>query len=96
MKEYYFYLEGVGETTIEYMPGESTSGVFGGNSNWRGPIWMPTNYLLIQAIEKFHRFWGDGFRMAIPCQGSQEMNLKDIGKLLTGRLIAIYRATRMD
>ena len=52
---------------------------------------MPTNYLLIQAIEKFHRFLGDGFRMVVPCQGSQEMNLKDIGKLLTGRLIVIYR-----
>jgi hypothetical protein len=85
------HLEGVGEATIEYVPGEATSGIFGGNSNWRGPIWMPTNYLLIQAIEKFHRFLGDGFRMAAPCQVNQEMNLKEIANLLTARLIGIYR-----
>jgi hypothetical protein len=85
------YLEGIGDATIEYVPGESTSSIFGGNSNWRGPIWMPTNYLLIQAIEKFHRFLGKGFRMAIPCQGNQEVNLQEIAKLLTERLIAIYR-----
>ncbi len=85
------YLEGIGDATIEYVPGESTSSIFGGNSNWRGPIWMPTNYLLIQAIEKFHRFLGNGFKMAIPCQGNQEMNLQEIAKLLTERLIAIYR-----
>lgn len=85
------HLEGIGEATIDYVPGESTSGIFGGNSNWRGPIWMPTNYLLIQAIEKFHRFLGDGFRMAVPCKVHREMNLKEIAALLTGRLIAIYR-----
>lgn len=52
---------------------------------------MPTNYLLIQAIEKFHRFLGDGFQMAVPCKVNREMNLKEIAALLTGRLIAIYR-----
>ena len=49
-------LPGVGMAIIEYVPGESTSALFGGNSNWRGPIWLPVNYMLIQAIEKFHRF----------------------------------------
>lgn len=85
------HLEGIGEATIDYVPGEDTSGLFGGNSNWRGPVWMPTNYLLIQAIEKFHRFLGDDFRMAVPCKVNREMNLKEIAMLLTGRLIDIYR-----
>ncbi|MCK7533016.1 MAG: hypothetical protein MZV63_19295 [Marinilabiliales bacterium] len=54
-------LPGIGQALIEYVPGESNSGLFGGNSNWRGPIWMPTNYTLVQALEKFHRFLGDDF-----------------------------------
>jgi hypothetical protein len=84
-------LEGIGETTIDYVPGESTSGIFGNNSNWRGPIWLPTNYLLIQAIDKFYRFLGDAFRITVPCQVNCEMNLKEIAQLLTARLISIYR-----
>ena len=63
---------------IEYVPGESNSGLFGGNSNWRGPIWMPVNFTLIQAIEKFHRFLGDDFKVAVPCLGGRELNLKEI------------------
>ncbi|MDQ3197251.1 MAG: hypothetical protein ACR2FI_07285 [Burkholderiales bacterium] len=50
------------QALIEYLPGESNSGLFGGNSNWRGPVWMPTNYALVQALEKFHRYLGDGSR----------------------------------
>ena len=54
---------GIGRALIEYVPGESTSGLFGGNSNWRGPIWMAINCSLVQAIEKFHRFLGDDFKL---------------------------------
>ena len=85
------YLPGIGQALIEYVPGESNSGLFGGNSNWRGPLWMPVNYSLIQAIEKFHRFLGDGFTMPVPCLGNQELNLKEIANLLAERLVDLYR-----
>ncbi len=84
-------LPGVGRALIEYVPGESTSGLFGGNSNWRGPIWMPINYSLVQAIEKFHRFLGDGFEMAVPCLGGRRLTLKEIANLLADRLVDLYR-----
>ena len=84
------YLPGVGDAMIEYVPGESNSGLFGGNSNWRGPIWMPTNFTLVQALEKFHRFLGDNFTVAVPCLNNQELNLKEIANLIAERLVAIY------
>jgi hypothetical protein len=85
-------LPGVGEAMIEYVPGESTSPMFGGNSNWRGPIWLPVNYLLIQSIEKFHRFLGDGFRVAVPCLGGREITLAEIATLIAERLVDLYRS----
>ena len=84
-------LPGVGRALIEYVPGESNSGLFGGNSNWRGPIWMPINYSLIQALEKYHRFLGDGFKVAIPCAGNREMTLQEIATLIAERLVDLYR-----
>jgi hypothetical protein len=84
-------LPGIGEAVIEYVPGESTSGLFGGNSNWRGPVWMPTNYTLVQALEKFHRFLGPGFTVPVPCLGGRELNLKEIASLLSERLVGLYR-----
>jgi len=85
------HLPGVGEAMIEYVPGESNSGLFGGNSNWRGPIWMPTNFLLVQALEKYHRFLGDEFTVPVPCLGGRELNLKEIANLIAERLVDIYR-----
>ena len=87
-------LPGIGQAVIEYVPGESNSPLFGGNSNWRGPIWMPVNFTLIQAIEKFHRFLGDGFKVAVPCLGGRELNLKEIATLIAERLVDIYRRDR--
>jgi hypothetical protein len=84
-------LPGIGRALIEYLPGESNSGLFGGNSNWRGPIWMPTNYLLVQAIEKFHRYYGDDFTIAAPCRGGERMNLKEIATLISERLVDMFR-----
>ena len=84
-------LPGIGRALIEYVPGESTSGLFGGNSNWRGPIWMPINYSLVQAIEKFHRFLGDEFKVPVPCLGGREMTLKEVATLLAERLVDLYR-----
>jgi hypothetical protein len=84
-------LPGIGHAMIEYVPGESTSGLFGGNSNWRGPIWMPTNYMLVQAIEKFHRYYGDGFTVSVPCLGGEKRNLKEIATLISERLVDMFR-----
>jgi hypothetical protein len=85
------HVHGIGRALIEYVPGESTSGLFGGNSNWRGPIWMPTNYVLVQAIERYHRFLGDAFKVQVPCMGGAEMTLNDIAKLISDRLVNIFR-----
>ena len=83
------YVRGIGEAVIEYLPGESNSGLFGGNSNWRGPIWMPTNYTLIQALEKYYRYLGDGYRVQVP--GVGEMNLNEIAHMLSDRLVDMFR-----
>jgi hypothetical protein len=87
-------LPGIGQAMIEYVPGESNSGLFGGNSNWRGPIWMPVNFTLIQAIEKFHRFLGGNFMVSVPCLGGRELNLADIATLIAERVVDIYRRDR--
>jgi hypothetical protein len=84
-------LPGVGVAMIEYVPGESTSALFGGNSNWRGPIWLPVNYMLIQSIEKFHRFLGDGFSFAVPCLDNQCLTLRGVANLISERVANIYR-----
>ncbi len=84
-------LPGVGQALIEYIPGESTSGLFGGNSNWRGPVWLPTNYTLVQALEKFHRYYGEDFRVPVPALGGRELNLQEIASLIGDRLVNLYR-----
>jgi hypothetical protein len=84
-------LPGIGAAMIEYVPGESNSGLFGGNSNWRGPIWMPTNYTLIQALEKFHRFYGDKLKVPVTAVGGAELNLGEIATLIADRLVNLYR-----
>jgi len=85
------YIPGVGHTWMEYVPGESNSGLFGGNSNWRGPIWMPCNFTLIQALEKFHRYLGNEFRISVPAAGGAELNLREIATLIAERLVDIFR-----
>jgi hypothetical protein len=84
-------LPGVGTAMIEYVPGESTSALFGGNSNWRGPIWLPVNYLLIQSIEKFHCFLGDGFGYDVPCLGHARLTLGGVADLLSERAAKLFR-----
>ena len=80
----------MGPALIDYEPGESCSGLFGGNSNWRGPIWMPTNYSLIQSLEKYHRFLGDNYTVPVPSLNNQELNLKEVATLLADRLVDLY------
>ena len=84
-------VHGIGRAMIEYEPGESMTPLFGGNSNWRGPIWLPTNYSLIQALEKYHRFLGNGFQIPVPCLGNRSLALKDIANLIAERLVDLFR-----
>jgi hypothetical protein len=76
--------------TCRYEPGESQSGVFGGNSNWRGPIWFPINYLLIEALDRFHRYYGDDFRVECPTGSGQLLTLRQIADEISARLIRIF------
>jgi hypothetical protein len=59
-------VDGDGQHRVDYVPGESNTGLFGGNSNWRGPIWFPLNYLLIEALERYHHFYGDDLQGRVP------------------------------
>jgi hypothetical protein len=76
--------------TVSYEPGESESGVFGGNSNWRGPIWMPVNYLLIESLQKFHHYYGDDFRIECPTGSGRYVTILDAANELTRRLIGLF------
>ncbi|MEP7207879.1 MAG: glucosidase [Casimicrobiaceae bacterium] len=87
-------IPGLGATMIEYVPGESNSPLFGGNSNWRGPVWMPTNYVLIQTIEKFHRYLGDAYTLHVPALAAEPLTLKAIANLLSERLVDLFRRGR--
>ena len=84
-------IQGVGRAMIEYVPGESNSGLFGGNSNWRGPIWMPTNFMLLQAIEKFHRFLGNDYMVSAPSLSDEPMSLEEVSRRLSQRLVDMFR-----
>src|SRR5262249_33200037 len=86
-EEHPFVLEHAGNRfTIGYVPGESISGVFGGNSNWRGPIWMPVNSLLIESLRRFHVYYGDDFVVECPVGSGQMMHLDQVAEELGRRL----------
>jgi hypothetical protein len=76
--------------TVEYQPGESTSGLFGGNSNWRGPIWFPVNYLIIESLQKFHHYYGDDFRVECPTGSGKFMSIDQVATELGTRLRRIF------
>jgi hypothetical protein len=78
------------EHCVDYTPAESTSGLFGGNSNWRGPIWFPVNYLVIEALERYHHFYGDEVRVECPTGSGQTMNLFEASQELRRRLAALF------
>jgi hypothetical protein len=84
-----FFHEG-GHICIQYEPGESTDGLWGGNSNWRGPIWFPLNYLLIEALERYHRFYGDTVRVECPTGSGTYMNLAQVATELARRLGSMF------
>ena len=74
----------------EEVPGESDSGMFGGNSNWRGPVWFPLNYILIEAFERYHQFYGDDLRVECPTGSGNLMNLKQVANELRRRLSLLF------
>jgi hypothetical protein len=76
--------------TIQYDPGDSTSNLFGGNSNWRGPVWMPINYLIIRAIRKYGEFYGDHLRVECPVGSGSMMSLTEVAQFITNRVISLF------
>ncbi len=78
------------EYRVDYEPGESSTGLFGGNSNWRGPIWFPVNYLLIESLQKFHHYFGDAFRVECPTGSGNFLTLAEVAAELSRRLTRIF------
>ena len=90
---YTFHANGE-EYTVRYLPGESDSGLFGGNSNWRGPIWFPLNYLLVEALERYHHFYGEGLKVECPVGSGRMLTLQEVSNELASRLARLFLADR--
>jgi hypothetical protein len=88
-KPYIFEIDGQ-QHRVDYEPAESTSGMFGGNSNWRGPIWFPMNFLIIESLQKFHHYLGDDFTVECPTGSGKEMSLGEVATELSQRLMRIF------
>jgi hypothetical protein len=78
------------EHRVDYEPAESSSGMFGGNSNWRGPVWFPVNYLLIESLQRFNHFFGDELKVEFPARSGNKMNLGEVARALSRRLAHLF------
>ena len=78
------------EHTISYNPGDSTSEIFGGNSNWRGPVWIPINFLIIESLKKYGKFYGDTFLIEYPTRSGNQINLCQVAQELTKKVIHLF------
>ncbi len=78
------------EYRVDYEPAESTTGLFGGNSNWRGPVWFPMNYLIIESLQRFHHYMGDDFKVECPTGSGKQMTLLEVAIELSNRLGGIF------
>jgi len=88
-KPFVFDHEG-GTASVSYVPGESNTGMFGGNSNWRGPIWFPLNYLIIESLRSYHEYFGDSFQVECPTGSGHPMNLMQVADELEHRLVRVF------
>lgn len=79
-----------GEYTVRYQPGESDTAMFGGNSNWRGPIWFPLNYLIVESLQRFHHYYGDDFQVECPTGSGQFVTLHQVADDISRRLTRIF------
>ncbi|MFY9844266.1 MAG: glucosidase [Terriglobales bacterium] len=86
----YVFTAGGQEFRVQYVPAESDSGMFGGNSNWRGPVWMPINILLIRSLVNLYQYYGDDFRVECPTGSGKLMNLFEVAQELNNRLVRIF------
>ena len=87
----YSFTEGSDSQTLTYSPGDSPVAMFGGNSNWRGPVWMPINFLLIESLQKYAHYYGDSFKVEFPTRSGTWLNLWEVSLELEKRLVAIFR-----
>ena len=76
--------------SVGYVPGESSNRAFGGNSNWRGPVWMPVNFMFVESLYGFHRYYGDDFRVEYPIGSGMTLSLKEIADALSERLTGLF------
>jgi hypothetical protein len=86
---YRFHVHG-NEHRVEYAPGDSTTGLFGGNSNWRGPVWFPLNYLVVEALERYHHYYEDSLKVECPTGSGKFLNLQEVAAELASRLSNIF------
>jgi hypothetical protein len=86
----YIFRVGGQDYRVDYLPGESDSGMFGGNSNWRGPVWMPVNGLIIRALLQYHSYYGDDFKVECPTGSGKKASLYEVAEELSRRLAATF------
>jgi hypothetical protein len=79
------------QLSVQYSPAESTIDLFGGNSNWRGPVWMPMNFLIIESLQRFHKYYGDDFKVEYPSRSGRMLTLEEISQELSRRLARLFR-----
>ena len=89
-KHPYVFNVGGNEYRVDYLPAESNTGMFGGNSNWRGPIWMPVNVILIRGLLQFYLYYGDDFKIECPTGSGRMMNLFEVAREIANRLTNIF------
>ena len=77
---------------VDYTPGESTTDMFAGNSNWRGPVWMPLNFLIIESLQRFHHYYGDDFKVECPTNSGNYLTLDEVATFLSERLEKLFIA----
>jgi hypothetical protein len=92
---YVFHVQGQ-EYRVDYLPAESNTGMFGGNSNWRGPVWMPVNAMIIRALLQFYLYYGDNFKVECPTGSGKMMNLFEVAKEIADRLTRIFTRDEHD